>query len=151
MTLVEFMKRVGKTDTCWLWLGNRTCNHTRPCLWIEGKMVYAYRLAYELMTGPILTGLKVLHKCDNPMCVNPAHLFLGTQEDNMHDMRRKGRSARGEGHPQRKLTDDQVRYIRRVYIPRHPEFGGKALGMKFGIGNASAVAKGRVWSHVKSE
>ena len=75
----------------------------------------AHRVAYELYNGPIPKGLLVLHKCDNPSCVNPVHLFLGTQADNMKDMCDKGRQnkTKGEHANGSKLTDIEVRKIKK--------------------------------------
>ena len=82
---------------CWLWLG--AVNHfqmrrdnPRPLMRYNGKPnVLVYRLTYELFNGPIRDGLWVLHRCDNPICVNPSHLWLGTNSDNMKDCAAKGR------------------------------------------------------------
>lgn len=81
---------------------------------INGARVLAHRVAYAEYVGPIPEGLYVLHKCDNRRCVNPAHLFLGTLQDNTDDMYAKGRGPKrkGEDHPQVKLTEDDVRSIR---------------------------------------
>ena len=74
-----------------------------------------HRVVWELLHGKIPCGLFVLHKCDNPPCVDPNHLFLGTAKENTLDAVRKGRMARGERASQSKLTPDQVREIRRIY------------------------------------
>ena len=83
---------------CWLWTANCTKDskgRRRYGLIGAGRrgegMLYAHRVSWEIHNGPIPNGLQVLHRCDNPQCVNPSHLFLGTQLDNMHDMVRKGR------------------------------------------------------------
>lgn len=89
---------------CWLWLQYRKPKgYGRWC--INGVRCYPHRIAFELWKGPIPLGLKVLHKCDNPPCCNPDHLFLGTNLDNIIDSVKKGRWNN-------KLTDDQVREIR---------------------------------------
>lgn len=78
-------------------------------------MIYAHRLAWELVHGPIPEGMCVLHHCDNPACVRPSHLFLGTQKENVQDMYAKGRQPdlRGERNPKCKLIDQDVHDIRR--------------------------------------
>lgn len=115
----------------------------------EGTML-AHRLAFTLAHGPIPAGVKVLHKCDNPPCTNPAHLFLGSQADNMHDMAGKGRASRGEDHHGRKLTAKDVRYIREAYWHG---YGGKTqpeLAKKYGIRQSaiSGIVNHRLWRHI---
>ena len=78
-----------KSDGCWLWVGS--INHRYGWLVVRGRKVRAHRFSYELAYGLIPVGLLVLHRCDNPPCVRPDHLFVGTQTDNMQDMLRKGR------------------------------------------------------------
>lgn len=95
---------------CVEWQGRRT-NKGHGQIWREGTMAYTHRVAYELRNGPIPDGLWVLHRCDNPPCCNPEHLFLGTHSDNMADMRGKDRSLTGSRQPMSKLTESDVRRI----------------------------------------
>ena len=88
----RFFKYVKKTNTCWVWTGCRVSNRYGNIL-INGKHTLAHRYSYELHKGKIANGLYVCHKCDNGLCVNPDHLFLGTQLDNMRDMIKKGRGC----------------------------------------------------------
>ena len=118
----RFWEKVDKSsgdDGCWLWTGavNR-CGYGRVGRGNKyGGAAMAHRVAYQLVEGPIGDGLFVCHSCDNPPCVNPAHLFLGTNQDNMDDMVRKGRSPRkdnsGENNPSAKLTNCEVATIKR--------------------------------------
>jgi len=87
----RFWQRVKKTRGCWNWIGysaNGRYGHLKD----GSKRLCAHVLSYEMHKGKVPVGLKILHKCDNGFCVNPNHLFLGTQKDNAQDMLRKGRS-----------------------------------------------------------
>ena len=101
---------------CWLWLlsvhGNNKYGHA---VW-NGRHTEAHRLSWTLHRGEIPEGLRVLHKCDTPTCVNPDHLFLGTQKDNITDMIKKGRKiiARGSRHGNAKLNETDVEEIRSI-------------------------------------
>lgn len=75
---------------CWLWTG-ASVNNEKGCFYLDGRLWLASRVSWTLYVGPIPEGLNVLHHCDNMWCVNPGHLFLGTQLDNMRDCRNKGR------------------------------------------------------------
>jgi hypothetical protein len=88
----EAKVRRGNPSDCWLWTSS-SMNGRYGGFWADGKPQYAHRLAFILAHGPIPAGLSVLHDCDVPMCVNPSHLFLGTQTDNMRDASQKGRLA----------------------------------------------------------
>lgn len=107
----RFRQKVRRTDGCWLWDGVRN-TATGYGLFSSGTgpQVYAHRFAYALSHGSIPAGQFVLHACDTPLCVNPAHLFLGTHRDNMRDAAKKGRLhvSRPSG---QKVTDAQVAHI----------------------------------------
>jgi len=117
----RFWEKVKKSKGCWIWTGS--CNmkgygHIGEG-GIGGRTLAAHRVAYELTYGSIPTGRFVLHHCDNPSCVNPKHLFLGTQRDNVIDMTKKGhkryKAHIGEDNGRAKLTWNKVRNIRKRY------------------------------------
>jgi HNH endonuclease len=162
-TAEVFWERVarGEPAACWLWTG--TIN-------VQGYGVFKYqrsfwqthRLAWTLACGEIPTGLCVLHRCDVPLCCNPAHLFLGTQAENVADKVAKGRQSRGDAHwrrhperiargehlPQHRLSEKDVRAIRLLYeagIYTYPELAQLFCCSTQAVAN---VVLRRTWTHV---
>ena len=98
---------IKQDDGCWQWTGS--IHHAGyGQIRYKKRIVRVNRLSYELFIGPIPDGLIVRHKCDNPLCVNPDHLELGTHVDNMNDMVMRSRSLKGSKHPMHKLSEDDV-------------------------------------------
>lgn len=107
----HYVAMVPENNGCLLWIGSRTgLGYGR--FWFDGRTWLASRMAWFLERGSIADGLIVLHKCDNPPCVNPAHLFLGTYKDNVADSAHKGRRATLDRHGRSKLTSPEVAAIR---------------------------------------
>lgn len=123
-------------------------------VWINGRYVFAHRFAYCVAKGIQLeeiNGLLIRHACDNPACINPNHLCTGTNQDNVDDMVSRKRNAKYEKHGAAKLTEENVKEIRRIYVPRHPVYGAKPLSKMFGV-HASAISKvitGERWKGLK--
>jgi hypothetical protein len=131
----RFEARVVRTEAaCWKWVGSVN-QSGRGQLKINGAFLTASHVSYNLYNGSVPTGLYVLHKCDNPNCVNPEHLFLGSQSDNMQDMVSKGRQSvlKGELSPTCKLSDAQVIEIRRRHKPWCPKNGTAPMAREFGV------------------
>ena len=138
-------------DDCWEWQGARRHfgygvfnNPTGPSS--------THRYSWQLHNGPIPDGLWVLHHCDNPPCVNPAHLYVGDWRDNQRDMYERGRNFRfppgGSGNPASKLTPDDVRAIRSAYTGKR---GEKAeLARRFGVSKPTiaSILDGETWTWV---
>lgn len=114
---IRFWEKVDKRgpDECWEWIGYK--NKKRKYGYFNKrsgeKLMLAHRMSWELFSGnPIPVGMVVCHKCDNPSCVNPSHLFVGTMKDNMHDASVKGRIAWGERHGKAYLKEKDVLEMR---------------------------------------
>ena len=135
---------------CWIYTGSKTRDGYGVLGVGRGKQLRAHRASYEAFVGTIPQGLSVCHTCDVPLCINPAHLFVGTPKDNTSDMHRKGRARppRGETHPMAKLTDVEVLSIRRLRASgRSLNFIAQRFGISFqyvselSLGGVRATAK----------
>jgi hypothetical protein len=136
---------------CWLWrstLGSKGYGIIRRPG--SRKHHFAHRVAYELTYGPIPINLCVLHKCDVRRCVNPTHLFIGTQADNTADMMNKGRHRTnpviGSEHGRTHLTEADVQYIRRAHLKQ------RELAEQFGVAQTtiSAILRRETWKHLET-
>ncbi len=141
----RFWEKVQKTDDCWIWLGAKSGG--RGYISISGKMVSAPRFSFMLHKGDIPKNICVCHTCDNPACVNPQHLWLGTHSQNMEDMVRKGR-IKGEKHPRAKLTEEQVLEIKRLYATG--KYTQRKLGAMYGVNKTPIgyILNGINWKHL---
>lgn len=153
--------RKGEPEECWLWT-HATTDKGYGCFRLtkvgptRGRLVKAHRFSWEIANGPIADGLDVLHRCDNPPCVNPTHLFLGTNRDNVRDMYRKGRNAPlprfyGEDHHSARFTAEQVLVVRAEYRRGDKRFGAKPLARKYGVHESviTAIVRRKTWKHVE--
>ncbi len=160
-TSAAFWANVECGPVCWEWQASRTSKGYGQSHW-GGKHVKAHRLAWELARGPIPPGLCVLHRCDNPPCCRPGHLFIGTRADNNRDSALKGRGALGERngartHPDRlargerngaaKLTAQQVAEMKSSFgfvsmgdLARRYSVSRRAVGF---------IRDGKSWGHVQ--
>ena len=134
-----FWLNVDKSDNpsgCWLWTGKKSLKGYGYCYY-AGKSWWVHRLAYQLCVRPIQEGQNILHTCDTPMCVQPLHLWPGTQKNNITDMDAKGRRGTikgqrvGEKHPLAKLHDLQVVEIRKRYAVG--DIMQKELAQEYGV------------------
>ncbi len=134
-------------DGCWTWLGFKN-KKGYGMFWLKGSMRYAHRVAWTLERGPIPADLQVCHHCDNPPCVRPDHLFLGTAKANVHDSMKKGRClrARGERVAGSKLSGFEVLEIRKKYRPGL----GPKLAAEFGINRMTVtqIIRRDTWKHI---
>jgi HNH endonuclease len=164
----KFWERVNRGEGCWEWQGRRQHNGYGRLWVVDTKSEQAaHRVAWQVTYGFIPDGIQVCHRCDNPPCCNPDHLFLGTKHDNMQDCAGKGRNVmqqkpelsslarprnpehqvRGERQGSSKLTADQVRAIRAMRASGRPS---SEIAARFGIsaGHVRKVSAGRAWAHI---
>jgi len=142
----RFWSKVDKSggpDACWNWTAYKGRKGYGRIGWGgPGLPKLSHRVAYEIAFGEFPEEQQVLHRCDNPSCVNPSHLFLGTNRDNVNDRQRKGRNnpQRGERNGNHKLTDMQVDEIRQRYSNGETRF---ELAKVFGVHHT------QIWNIVK--
>jgi transposase len=149
-TLGDFLTfvDVSGSDGCWIWKGAKTPRGYGQARYF-GKTWKAHRLSYLFHVGDIPEGMSVCHRCDNPTCVNPSHLFLGTHDDNMQDMRAKGRNVAQPGtkNGRAKLTRNDVIAIREMAAT-----GTRTgtIARQFGVSGQTVfgIVTGREWKHV---
>ena len=132
-----------KLGSCWIWLASCDAHGYGQISGGKGpdgkrKMLKAHRVSWELNKGPIPCDLDVLHKCDNPPCANPKHLFVGEAVDNMKDAASKGRMPRGLAHHNGKFTERQIRKIRRL-LSRN-KLTQSEIGQRFGVSRSTILA-----------
>jgi hypothetical protein len=148
----RFWAKVQKTDTCWLWMGHLNEDGYGKFGVKSSESYLAHRYSYQLAFGA--ASQYVLHTCDNPACVNPDHLFTGSQADNMRDASAKGRLAGrsiGEKHPRAKLTAGMVREIRAQH--QSGTVSGADMARRYGVTKEAiyAVLQRKTWGHLADE
>lgn len=142
----RFMKKIIKKD-CWEWTACTTPQGYGQFVF-NGKMQGAHRVSWQIHRGSIPYGMLVCHKCDNPRCVNPDHLFLGTHKDNSVDMSSKGRGLlkRGEKHPSAKLKEEDVKEIFNL----SGQLSQREIAKKFNVsqGLIQIILKHQAWENI---
>lgn len=152
-----FWSKVERADGCWLWRGSLNPdgygNFNARRADGSWRTFKTHRFAYWISRGGLPDNLNVCHSCDTRNCVNPAHLFLGTQADNMRDCQRKGRYSKatgqiGSAHHYSKLKESDIPVIRSL---RASGVTFKAIGQRFGVRDVTIqnIFNGHTWGHVK--
>lgn len=152
----RFWSNVDKSGECWVWTRGRD-KYGYGNIKVDGKRIGTHRFAYTLAYGPIPEGLSVCHRCDNPPCVRPDHLFAVTEKDNAQDREQKGRShfqkhpelvKCGEDHHAAKLTDEQVRFMRLIREKLGLSYEKLAVVFDVSTSTVHRVCNGTWWKHV---
>lgn len=144
--LERFWRLVTKTETCWRWMGYRNkFGHGR--IGVGHELFMAHRFSWCIHNGEIPAKMCVLHHCDNPECVNPSHLFLGTRADNNSDRDAKGRGAKGEKMNRGVLTVEKVKEIKRR-LANNESHAHIATSLSISTRNVKHILHGDSWKHV---
>lgn len=145
----RFWARVVKTADCWEW--QRTSRAGYGQLVVDGRLLGAHRVSWEIHNGPVPAGLWVLHRCDNRACVRPDHLFVGTPRDNVNDMWAKNRqkfdAPRGSANGMSKLTEADVSLARELIKRKIPQRVIARI-LKVTRPTISMIASRATWKHV---
>lgn len=133
-------------NNCWLW--QLSTNRGYGQIRVKDKMKKAHRVSYEEFIGPIPNGLLVRHVCNNTICLNPFHLLVGTHQDNSDDKLRANRQAKGADNGRAKLTEDQVREIRRLY--ETGRYSYSELARMFNVSKTPIhhIVNRQTWRHI---
>lgn len=152
MTLREKLKAYSRVTPsgCWEWQRGKNLKGYGHISIGRQRQAYAHRVSYFVFNGPISEGMLVRHKCDNPSCVNPEHLEIGTQVDNMQDCKKRGRMsmppvARGVANHKTKLTEEQVAYI------VNSDKSNRELAEMFGVSQAAIRWRKNQWQVTQHE
>lgn len=133
-------------DPCWLWT-DRPDKQGYGRFRFPRKNMAAHRVSFLIFNGPIPDNMFVLHRCDNPLCVHPGHLFLGTQTDNMADKKAKGRNLIGSHHQNSRLNEAAVATIKELLRQGMPQM---QIARRFNISQTTIchISTGQIWRHV---
>ncbi len=147
----RFWSKVDIPDlfSCWIWKGYKLKDKRYGKFWYQSRDWFAHRLSWLITYGDIPENMCVLHKCDNPKCINPAHLFIGTNNDNVHDMVKKHRNSCGVGikNSHAKLNEELVIGIR---IMRQCEYSYGIIANLYNVTPSTIrdIDKHRTWKHI---
>ncbi len=150
--LLSSIKKIeGPLETfCWEWQLTKSSSGYGIICRLGHVNKSAHRLSYEMFIGQITNGLWVLHKCDNPLCINPDHLFLGTKDDNDADCKSKGRHSFGTRNGSAKLTEEEIMQIRYKFEVEKQSMLGLAKQFNVSDTHISRIVKGKIWKHLST-